>query len=499
MKRHLIIFLLLNLIGFGYIYFQYHKNNSVPSEIKGDPKNFVSLKNQQFYLKGERFFPIALNFVVSLCTNDTAMWPAVYVSYLPQEKWETDRISSLEELKATMQLIKDMGFNTVRLTHIGEPEVSNVGGGRISFKASKGNNHNYQVYLENEENYERYLKAIDDLMEAVGDAELKAIFTVRMVHELPRTEDHLKRLCLRFRENPTLVAYDFFNEPLYFDSIKHSKSEVYQNTKIWQRIVKTYAPLQLSTIGLACQRELFSWDPNLVNVDFLSMHPYDYEPDQVRNELYWYNKYIKKPWIIGETGIPSNNDSIPYANQSKFARKVFNQLVNCNGQGFSWWQYKDLDWGYYHQNYLGVVNRHGQTLNSKNQWVQGTPKPVTSEIKTFLPLPEKRECFCPENYYNFSSNKEFRIIGKLIDENGNAIGGGGILAWDEWWINHYFTTSRPDGTFQLFSNYSFYHWMVSSTLNEMIRGDINPKNAISVNGIPTIDVGTIQLKKVLLN
>lgn len=48
------------------------------------PKNeFVQLQDGKFVLNGKPFFPIALNFVVSLSTNDTSLWPAVYVGYLP--------------------------------------------------------------------------------------------------------------------------------------------------------------------------------------------------------------------------------------------------------------------------------------------------------------------------------------------------------------------------------------------------------------------------------
>lgn len=477
---------------FTYHLFSYQSDKG-NDELRDD---FVQLKDGKFRYNKQPFFPVALNFVVSLRTNDIELWPAVYVGYFPDTLRSTDKTSCLKELRETFQLVKDLGFNTVRITHIGEPNIRNFKTGFISFTASNGNNHDYPVYLENDSIYDKYLLAVEELLSAINDAGLKAIFTVRMFHEVPATEDHLKRLCQRFAENPTIMAYDLFNEPLYFDSLKHNKVEVYKHTKIWDRIIKSYAPHQLSTIGLACQRELFAWDPNMVNVDFLSMHPYEYEPDQVRNELYWYQQHIKKPWIIGETGIPSNNDSIPYTNQVAFAEKIFPQLINCNGQGFSWWQYKDLDWGYYHQNFLGVVNRTGFTLNSKNELVHGTPKPVTKTIKSFKPFNVKGKCECPENQYNYSQNKDFRLIGKLVDQQGNSLSNGGILAWDAGWVNHYFSATKPDGSFTIYSNYKFYHWMVSASLYETILMDVNPDSAKTIDGIPTIDLGIIKLKKI---
>ena len=271
---------------------------------------------------------------------------------------------------------------------------------------------------------------------------------------------------------------------------------MYYITKRWQNIVKQHAPHQLTTIGLACQREVYEWDPNLMNVDFISFHPYEYEEDQVRNELYWYYKYVKKPWIIGETGIPSNNDSIPYENQVKFAEKTLLQNLNCGGMGYSWWQFKDVEWGGYHQNFLGVVNRDGETKTSKGETVPGTPKPVTKTIGQFNTAQKKGPCECLDNYYNFSSNNKFRVTGRLVDEDGKPLEGGGILAWDEWWINHHVTSTKPDGTFELYSEYKFYHWMVSATLHEMKRADMKPDTAIvGADGIPTIRLGTVELKR----
>jgi hypothetical protein len=88
------------------------------------------------------------------------------------------------------------------------------------------------------------------------------------------------------------------------------------------------------------------------------------------------------------------------------------------------------------------------------------------------------------------------VTGRLIDEDGNPLEGGGILAWDEWWINHHVTSTKPDGTFELYSEYKFYHWMVSATLHEMKREEMKPDTAIiGPDGIPTIRLGTITLKR----
>ena len=85
----------------------------------------------------------------------------------------------------------------------------------------------------------------------------------------------------------------------------------------------------------------------------------------------------------------------------------------------------------------------------------------------------------------------------MVDEDGKPIEGGEILAWDEWWINHHVTTTKPDGSFELYSEYSFYHWMISGPLFERVRGDMKPDTAlIGKDGIPTIRLGTFELKRV---
>ncbi|MBL0095256.1 MAG: cellulase family glycosylhydrolase [Bacteroidetes bacterium] len=499
MRSIVIAFILIIAFGVAYFYIDSKKRAYVPDSDHVQDNEFVFIKDNQFISDGKPFFPKAINFIVSLRLNDTIMWPSVYISYVPQQDFHSTNMDScIHELKATLQLIKDIGYNTVRLTTIGEPEIRDKYTGRINFKANYGTNYNYPLYLNSEEKYNKYFNAVELLLNAVEEAGLKAIFTTKLFHEAPETEEHFAKLTKHFSTNTTIMAYDFFNEPLYFDSLERKKEDVYYITKKWHAIQKTNAPNQMSTIGLACQRELFEWDPNIVNVDFISFHPYEYEPDQVRNELYWYYKFVNKPWIIGETGIPSNNDSIPYENQVAFAKKTLLQTFNCGGMGYSWWQYKDVEWGGYHQNYLGVVNNTGTTFNSKGQSVHGTPKPVNSAIKDFDPTQKKGPCECPPNYYNFSSNNQFRLSGKLLDEDGRPLEGGGILAWDEWWVNHYFSTTKADGSFELYSDYKFYHFMVSSNLYEMIRADIKPDTAQIVGGIPTINLGEFRLKKLKL-
>ncbi len=313
--------------------------------------------------------------------------------------------------------------------------------------------------------------------------------------EVETTKHHLKKLLARFKNHATVMAYDLFNEPLYFDGIERNKTVVYRTVKGWNKIFREYAPNQLSTIGLEGIREVFEWDPNILDLDFISFHPYEYEPEQVRNEIYWYGKYVKKPWIIGETAIPADNDSVPYETQRAFAEKAIRQTIDCGAIGFSWWQYKDVPWNAYHANFMGIVNRKGET-SVDNLIVKGTPKPVAEEIKKIDFTVKKDSCICLENYYNYSNHRDCRIKGIVLDENEKPVEGGVILAWNQWWTHSYHTVTKADGSFEVLGNFPFYHWMASATEYSMVRGDVLPDTANKFfDGIPTMDLGTLQIKK----
>lgn len=498
MKAIPAVFLLLCLTGIVWVNIISSRGYVEMAPPRTPAEQYVRLTADGFGIGDSSFYPMVINFPVTLRVTDSSMWPAVYIGYLPGHRYTNDRPdSNLAELRHYLDLVHDLGFNTVRLVGIAEPDVMDRQTGRISFKVSRGTDHNATLYLKSEDDYNRYFNAIDLLLQQVDKAGLKAILTTKVFRESPQSEAQLARLTRRLREQPSVLAFDFFNEPLYFDSLdRKDKTVVYYITQRWQKIAKANSPHHLTTIGLACQRELFEWDPNLMNVDFISFHPYEYEPDQVRNELYWYHRFVDKPWIIGETGIPADNDSVPYDDQVRFARKTLIQNLNCGGRGYSWWQFKDVNWGSFHQNHLGVLDAKGATTTSSGGIVQGTPKPVTREIGSFNTGQQKGPCICPPNHYNFGSHTAFRLSGRLTDRDGNPLEGAGVLAWDEHWVNHHFTTTRPDGSFELYSEYPFHHWMVSATRHEMIRKDCQPDTAFRAkDGIPTVRLGTIRLKR----
>ena len=140
-----------------------------------------------------------------------------------------------------------------------------------------------------------------------------------------------------------------------------------------------------------------------------------------------------------------------------------------------------------------------QAINQKQNIVlNGTVKPVADVFKNYIPFAKKDSCNCLPNYYNYSSNKKFRLKGFMYDKNNEPIEGGVVLAWNQWWSHSYHTITKKDGSFELYSSYPFYHWMASSTMHSVVRGDFVPDSAKTIGNIPTINIGKLKVKSLNL-
>ncbi len=491
---------LIFLIGVTNLFFSCQGSDSSYENTSNSRAGFVSLQGDSFMLDNNYFYPITVNYLVSLLANEHEVWTVSSVSYYQDNKpRHAEKDSGLAQLAYEMELIKDMGFNSVRFVGVGEVKPHNGSADLLSIHAFDGNDRDTTLVLSDSIAYARYMHALNELVKIAGDAGLKVVLLTRVNPDTLSTERHLQKLATSLKDNAALMAYDLFNEPLYFDPNQRLKSDVSSFTKRWDDIVNRYAPHHLTTIGLTGMREVFIWDPNVLQVDFISFHPYEYEPDQVRNEIFWYHTYVSKPWIIGETAIPADGDSVSYDLQTAFAAKTMKQSWDCYASGYSWWQYQDVKWPKFHSSYMGVVNRKGTTVTSKGNLVSGTVKPLVSEFQNFVPATERDSCKCFSNYYNYSESPGYRLTGKIINGNGSPIEGAVILAWSTDWLQSNHTVSKPDGSFELKADFWLNHWIASATNYTMIREYIHPdKIARVVNGDSIVNIGVITIEKLKL-
>ncbi|HMU13490.1 MAG: hypothetical protein JST41_06690 [Bacteroidetes bacterium] len=460
------------------------------------PSGFVRLENGRFHVDGKPFFPIAVNYVMHLQFNDSACWAAPFRNYEREDRFRYQTKDSTHRLiKAEFELIRKLGFNTVRITSLAS-DMKLQGDSLYPWLPAQYGWGKDSLYPLNGDRVEHYFDAVDDMVLLAEETGLKLIILVKLFPGEPSYLRQALKLVDRLRDRPGVLAYDFFNEPLYFDVHDRPKREVHELVKQWQKRFKAHGPNQLTTIGLVGVPEVFAWDPNVLAVDFVSFHPYEYEPNQVMSEIHWYGKHVDKPWIVGETSLPADNDSVPYAEQLSFAHRTLAQTVACGGQGYSWWQFKDVKWGRFHSDYMGVLSMAGETQVAPDlPMVHGTVKPVWQAFSTFDPTAPPGPCIVPDNYYNFSSLTGAKLTGKLLDRDRRPIEGGVIHGWNEHWTRSYYTKSKADGSFELFGDFRFHHWMASATRCSMVRGDCDP-NAFytGADSIPAYYLGELTLE-----
>jgi hypothetical protein len=87
-------------------------------------KSFVSIQNGVFHFKDDPFYPIVLNYKVTLYFDGAQLWSGPYSGYQSNipEGFRNLNVS-LDELRADFELIKKMGFNSLRIVGIGEHNV----------------------------------------------------------------------------------------------------------------------------------------------------------------------------------------------------------------------------------------------------------------------------------------------------------------------------------------------------------------------------------------
>lgn len=379
-------------------------NDSLPPIADG----YVGLKDGHFVLDGECWFPKMLNYKAFI--DGDHVIPAPYYT-------GTD-------LREHFDTIASWGFNAVRVCL----DVMSECDSTAKFEATRR------------------------MVQTADSAGLKVMLLIKTPFE-PYWQSYTKGLLRHLADLPALWAYDFFNEPLYFDpEPERDKMDAVRLASEWRHWVRTYAPHQLFTIATAEPIEVFEWDPSMLPTDFVEMHTY--HPLRVYSEMLWYSRYCGKPWMVGETGLPADNDSVPYEWQARFLYDMDVYAHLLGAIGFGWWEFQDHPDGVnFEAKYTGLRDSTG---NAKQ-----AAKVYTTSL--FCYDSKLDDDWVPVNYYNMLAYSNIMLTGRVVDKStGKPVEGAVIRGWNDDWSVGMNTYTDKEGRFTLYSNDYNVHFEISA-------------------------------------
>ena len=373
------------------------------------------------------------------------------------------------QLNGHFQLIKEMGFNTIR----------------VCFDRINNNDKEYYYKADGKSffintDYEQILNGLETFVAIAAEKELRIMLLVKPPWMDKSLEDFTLKIFERFKDNPVIFAYDLMNEPLYFSDVE-KKEDAYKIVSYWHNKVREYAPNQLFTIGFSEPIEVNIWDAALLPVDFVAFHTY--HPLRVKSEIYWYSTYVGKPWMIGETALPADNDSIPYQDQTSFMKETYQYVVDCGGAGFGWWDFQEAVHGSMEAKFTGLLNHEGTTTTKDgNYTIIGTVKPAGLLLPQLIDY-QPQEKVRPINYYNMLGYNNYVIKGKVINKKTKKpIEGAVVRGWTLWWNVGVNTYTDENGNFTLYTNDEMIHFSISAPYMKRLRFDKNLKYKQIVEG-----------------
>lgn len=423
--------------------------DGVNNEVK---PGFVYLEDNVFKLDGETFFPLMLNYKVDIrkIGDDVIVSPADY--YEDPKIYESNtKEDILEQFSGHMQLVKELGFNTIRIC-INIIKNDDKG---YYFETNAG-----RLYIK--DNTEKIIEGLDDIVAVAADKGLKVMFLMKPAMD-DETTAYTVAILSHFADNQAIFAWDLMNEPLYFDKEpKRKKEDAVKIVSGWRNMVRKYAPNHLFTIGFAEPIEVFEWDASILPVDFVEIHTYN--PLRIPNELWWYSHFIGKPFMVGETSLPADNDSISYESQRLFIEQAYQYTIDCGGIGFGWWEFQDNPRINFEGAYSGVLNHEGFTTTQDGRHtIIGTMKPVAYDIKKLHDLKPGKTPELPVNHYNVLAYENFLIRGRVVDKNtGKGIPSAVIRSWNKKWSVGLNAYTNENGEFTIYTNDECVHFEVSA-------------------------------------
>ncbi|MBQ9418159.1 MAG: carboxypeptidase regulatory-like domain-containing protein [Bacteroidales bacterium] len=386
---------------------------------------FVAIADGHFTLNGEPWFPLMLNYCADY--RDGKIYPKPYYGG--------------DNLKEHFDTIAAWGFNAIRFCpHVEEKDPDTAA-----------------IYAA--------------MRNAILIADSAGLRVMLLTH--PPFEgwwyDYTVNLMRRLSDMPALWCYDLMNEPLYFDpEPQRRKEETVSIVEGWRKMVRVNAPHQLFTIATAEPIEVFEWDPSVLPIDFIEMHTY--HPLRVKAEMWWYSHYCDKPWMIGETGLPVDNEKVRYDDQVRFMRETYDYARSLGAIGYGWWEFQDNPEGYnFEAQYTGLRDARGKRKPAAALVAQLDSGHIISK-------PE-----LPSNYYNMLAYLNLSVTGSVVDIKGRPIEGAVVRGWNEDWSVGMNTYTDSNGQFHLVSNDVCTHFEVSAPKFSKVKFNKTPSYQTGLN------------------
>ncbi len=455
--------------------------------------NYISISDTGFADGHQRFYPMVMNYSMDVHAHSSSKGPCAMVrpraGYHPEygdgqgenlSPWSADPMKAMNTIRTHFSVIKQMGFNTLRITGFTATDYYNEGEGfhtwsRIDLSNTPAGNQNIQECI---------VPLMRAVIKAAEEEQLRVILLLSAVESLHEHQVNLfDQVALGLQDEKALMAIDIFNEPLYSDHGEYTKQETKEFVRDYNEAIRSASPNQLTTIGLSHYKIVQEWDPEMLDVDFLSFHIYPYwsknlsKLERFDAKFQWIEKNITKPWIIGETGLNTAKGCEPLnfswgnlSDQLEFMNYSLERAREAGAWGYSWWSYQDMAFppgkieGTCNVTDYGLVDRSDTFFfDALGDTVVGLLKHAMEDLPfhEFLsddPYGLHGDYQLPEPgdvYYNidYLPTKE-HVEGSVATANGEPIEGAIVTLFNTGNGVKYATFTRPNGSFKLYTGWT---------------------------------------------
>ncbi|MBI2280946.1 MAG: cellulase family glycosylhydrolase [Bacteroidetes bacterium] len=494
--------------------------------------NYITLDCNTFMDDNEVYYPMVVNYNVSIGRNGSGnFFITPRYTYHPDYDATTNptpygntMTDGIAEIRKHFAAVREMGFNTIRLTGLSARSFSSS---TVSFWGITAYDlTNTFTKDEIAPMVQQILLAASDfglrviLLTGGGDSQANSAVT-GIQTQSNKYMTFLDALANELKDYTALMAYDFYNEPIYEDEGNYTKSETKKFVEDWYNTIKNVAPNHLTTIGLVGFTDVVEWDPGLMKVDFLSFHSYpDLEEsnpslDKIRTHLYWMKNAVDAPWIIGETGYTTSSSGTgvngTYSQLAGFASTSLEDVRNCYSSGYSWWTFQDQS-GDGH----GLLNNDQTTFQATYNTVPYTINGNYKTAYTNLPFANFlnpnvngspynngtccQPCSQPSSYYDYYGNNlggNNWASGTVLDKFGQPINNA-IIYIENPNGSKYMSFSRADGTFDVATAWSNV-FTLGLTMKIVATKCIEEHIILDIGSYPSKNVGNVILTYIETN